>query len=621
AKAGSDYGAQSGTLTFAAGQQTQTITVPILDDSLPEELFEHFQIRLTNPSFGAALGSADTKDITIVEDEAGVEFSAAEYTANEIDQSVEVTVRRIGNVYETVPMTVDFAMTSASATAGQDFLPVSVRLRFAWIPNDVETVKTFRLPILDDTLVEGDETFLISLSNPSPGVLLGPQSTATVVIHDNDSAAGPGRGANAAVQAILPLADGKAIIAGDFTFVDGAPRSHIARINENTTLDGSFDPGLGTDGTVFAVASQPDGKVLLGGSFTNVNGVPRNGIARLNPEGSLDPMFDPGLGVQGISHGIRASVRSMIVQTNGQILIGGFFSEYGGLARSGIARLNPDASVDAAFNPSYGQDAVFPMLLQPDGKILAGGYFKVSGLVVAFARLNADGTVDSGFSLTRSGLILASITSMALQPDGKILMLGTFAFDGTNRSFIGALRFNRDGSVDDGYGPAYGISGNLKGVVLQNDGKLLVGYVAIEPGGVLRLQADGTRDTSFAPQVGEERSYPNVLAVALQPAGTILIGGSFASVNGQPRHRIARLDPDGMLFGSVALNLPRRMADGSFQVTTSGEPTTELVIETSSNLVDWIPIYTNTTVRNRLDFIDTAAPGNSQRWYRTVARP
>src|SRR5207253_1701889 len=128
---------------------------------------------------------------------------------------------------------------------------------------------------------------------------------------------------NDTVQAILPLPDGKAIIGGDFTFVDGTARNRIARLNANATLDSSFDSASSASGTVYALALQPDGRLLLGGAFTNVNGLPRYGIARLNPDGSLDTAFAPGTGVQGNSHGLQATVRAIAVQTNGQILIGG----------------------------------------------------------------------------------------------------------------------------------------------------------------------------------------------------------------------------------------------------------------------------------------------------------
>jgi len=359
AKAGQDYSAQSGTVTFAIGERSKTISIPILNDALPED-DERFQVVLTNPSPDAVLGNLSTLDVTIHDDDPGVEFSAASYAVSEMETKVVITIRRVGPIQG--PLTADFATMDGTATAGQDYTAQSGTLRFGYFLNDWERYKTFSIPILDDTLVEGSETILLALSNPTGGVL-GSQSTASVVIQDNDSAAGAGRGANDSVQVILPLADGRAIIGGDFTFVDGVARNRVARLNANTSLDSSFNPGLGTDGAVYAVAQQSDQKLLLAGAFTNINGIKRSGIARLNPNGSLDSAFDPGTGVQGSSHGAQARVRSMIVQTNGQILTGGLFSANGGLPRSGIARLKPDGSVDSACNASYGPDAVLRMVL------------------------------------------------------------------------------------------------------------------------------------------------------------------------------------------------------------------------------------------------------------------
>src|SRR5204862_1512162 len=253
----------------------------------------------------------------------------------------------------------------------------------------------------------------------------------------------------------------------------GVPRNRIARMNENMSLDVGFDPGAGADGTLYALALQSDGKVLIGGSFTNINGIRRNGIARLNEDGSLDPQFDPGGGVQGSAHGVSASVRSIAVQTNGQIVIGGFFLGYGDLPRDGIARLNPDGSVDRLFNPSYGQDAVFPIVLQSDGRILAGGYFSVSGLIIEFARLNNDGSVDEGFTLGADELLMAHVSGVAVGGDGKILMNGRFVFRDTNRDFVGVLRFNNAGSIDATYVSTNVIEGYVNRFVFQEDQKLL----------------------------------------------------------------------------------------------------------------------------------------------------
>jgi uncharacterized delta-60 repeat protein len=622
AKAGEDYSAQSGTITFGVGERSKIISIPLAEDALPEDN-ESFAVVLMNPSGGAMIGSAGTLEVTVQDDDSGVEFSAATYEANELKRNVTITVRRVGRIepWGRVPatFTVDFATSNGTATAGQDYIAQSGTLRFGYFLNDWERTKTFSVPILDDTLVEGSETILLTLSNPSDGVILGALSNATVVIADNE----PGRGANDPVQVMLPLSDGKVVIGGDFTFVDGTARNRLARLNANTTLDSGFNPGTGADGTVFALALQSGGKVLLGGSFTNVNGLARRGIARINSNGSLDPTFDPGIGVQASSHGVRATVKSIVVQTNGQILIGGFFSECGGLPRDGIARLNSDGSLDAEFNPSYGQDAVFPMALQSDGKILAGGYFKLAGFVVAFARLNIDGSVDESFRLGAGELGLAHVTGIVSQNDGKILTLGRFVFNGTNRDVLGVLRFNDDGSVDPSYLSTNVLAGYPNTFVSQPDGKVFVGgraanVAAIDWDGLVRLEPDGVFDAAFDPKIGPEGE---VFAVAVQPSGTIVIGGSFRTVNGLPRYRIAQLNADGSVVGSVIFNPPEPVHDGRVRLSTQNAPGMEQIVEASTNLTDWVPIYTNKAPMNSLQFIDADAGLFRQRFYRVVTRP
>jgi uncharacterized delta-60 repeat protein len=180
-----------------------------------------------------------------------------------------------------------------------------------------------------------------------------------------------GAGANGSVRSIALQSNGKVIIAGSFTFYNGIPRGHIARLNPNGSLDTSFlSTGNGPNTSVYAVAVQPDDKVLIGGIFTNYNEIPRNYIARLNSNGSLDTGFlSTGTGANG-------NVDVVAVQADGEILIGGAFEAYNGVGRNRIARLNPDGSLDADFNPGIGaNDSVYAIVVQADGKVLIGGSF------------------------------------------------------------------------------------------------------------------------------------------------------------------------------------------------------------------------------------------------------
>ena len=160
AKAGEDYSAQSGRITFAVGERAKTISIPILNDGLPED-DERFHVVLTNPSPDAVLGNLSTLDVTIHDDDPGVEFSAATYAVSEIDKNVTITVRRVGPMAGV--LTVDFTTSDGTATAGQDYTAQSGTLRFGYFLNDWERYKTFTIPILDDTLVEGPETVILQI--------------------------------------------------------------------------------------------------------------------------------------------------------------------------------------------------------------------------------------------------------------------------------------------------------------------------------------------------------------------------------------------------------------------------------------------------------------------------
>ena len=223
------------------------------------------------------------------------------------------------------------------------------------------------------------------------------------------------------VYSLAMQPDGKVLIGGDFDQLYGAsPRNRIARLNVDGTLDATFDPGTGANDEVLRLALQSDGKVLIGGRFTEVGGVARNRIARLNANGTLDATFDPGTGTNGTPW-------HLALQPDGKVLIGGSFTEVNGVARNRIARLNANGTLDAAFNPGTGTNgAPRHLALQPDGKVLIGGEFtEVDGVARnRIARLNANGTLDTTFNPGAGADYI--VNSVSVQPDGKVLIGGWF---------------------------------------------------------------------------------------------------------------------------------------------------------------------------------------------------
>ncbi|MBV6405101.1 MAG: hypothetical protein GFGODING_01867 [Flavobacteriales bacterium] len=140
-------------------------------------------------------------------------------------------------------------------------------------------------------------------------------------------------GFNGSTRAVELLPDGRILVAGSFTTYGGVTRNRVALLNDDGTLDGSFDPGAGADGTVHCIALQSDGRILIGGSFTSYAGTPRNRIARLNADGSLDATFDPGSGFDNTVYGLA-------IQPDGRLIVGGDFTTFNGTPRHGIARLS-----------------------------------------------------------------------------------------------------------------------------------------------------------------------------------------------------------------------------------------------------------------------------------------
>ena len=306
------------------------------------------------------------------------------------------------------------------------------------------------------------------------------------------------------------------------------------------SLDSSFNPGTNADHEVRVALVQPDNKILIGGMFTRFGEGRHRGLARLNPDGSVDSAFTATAG---------GDVHALALQADGKIIIAGEFAKVNQQARRRIARLNPDGTLDETFSPNAAVNGdVRAALVQPDGKIVIAGSFELAAgkRLPRIARFNADGTLDSAFN-PGSGAP-AIVWSLALQPDGKILAAGNFTF--FNQKRCGHIvRLNPDGGVDTSFTTGGGADAPVYAVALQSDGKILIGgdFVQankVERNRVARLNPDGSLDPTFNPGVGPNTG---VRCLAVQPDGKILIGGIFISVQGAARSRIARLKADGSL--------------------------------------------------------------------------
>ncbi len=330
-----------------------------------------------------------------------------------------------------------------------------------------------------------------------------------------------------ATMAMQP--DGKLLVGGTFTAVGGKLRSRVARLNPDGTADTVFNPGA-SGGVYYTAVSplivQPDGKLLAGGGFTSLGGRARSFLGRLNADGTLDTGFNPVA---------DQFPYAMVLQADARILLGGPFYNLAGAARKCVGRLLPTGTLDSAFNP--GADAsVFALALQADGGTVLGGAFStLAGQPRSYiGRLNADATLDPGFNPGADMFVFA----LAEQPDGKILVGGSFTqLGGQPRNRLG--RLNPDGSLDLTFNP--GANDVVYTFALQTDGRILVGGNFTTLGGqsrsrIARLHSDGTLDTAFNPVAND-----GVSSLAIQPDGRILVAGDFTTLGGKARAHIGRL--------------------------------------------------------------------------------
>lgn len=293
-------------------------------------------------------------------------------------------------------------------------------------------------------------------------------------------------------------------------------------------------------GSVLALLRQPDGGLVIGGSFTQVDGRPRLNLARFRPDGTLDESW--------VANANRR-VESLAAGPDGTIYVKGDFDQIGGQVRRTIARLRADGSIDAGWNIRFrlAADRIESMAVDGTGRLYVGGFFTdvltPAGVVPRrnLARFDAQGSLDESWTVRVDDVVQA----LALSPDGARLWVGG-AFrrvDQTERAYLAALTTIGPG-VDD---PAWRGSASSPVSLLVSDpaGALYVGGDFATLSGTQRPQfgrflPDGRLDTGFVP-----RASGRVRAVLPLPDGDVLLGGEFLGIGGGPNRFLARLDATG----------------------------------------------------------------------------
>lgn len=355
--------------------------------------------------------------------------------------------------------------------------------------------------------------------------------------------------------------DGKIIVAGGFTSWAGLSVNRIVRINLDGSLDTTFmnNIGTGASSTIQVAGLQPDGKIILRsltggtGTKTTFNGVAINSVLRLNSDGTRDTAFDSNIGGVGADTDGNGPTA---IQLDGKIIHAGVYTSWNGTSVPRIVRLNSDGTRDNTFSTNLGTSGVNAILIQPDGKIiLAGNLPSINGTPTnQVVRLNLDGTLDNSFNLNRGTAANGVVRRAALQPDGKIVVTGTF----TNYNNVTAyriIRLNSDGTIDTTFNSnvGSGIAANtFAAIAVQDDNKIVISgnfatFNGVTVPRIVRLNSDGTIDSGFVNNVGTGFNSINDAAMIVMPDKKIVIADNFTTFNGLTENGIIRIGGEDAL--------------------------------------------------------------------------
>jgi uncharacterized delta-60 repeat protein len=375
---------------------------------------------------------------------------------------------------------------------------------------------------------------------------------------------------NAPIEAIAVQPDGKIVVSGTFTGIPGMIR--IARLNPNGSLDTTFNACAGLNDSAKTIVIQSDGKIVIAGFFNTVNFTPRQSLARLNPDGSLDASYHPSI----------SSCYRLALQEDGKLLAAGS-------SGVGIVRFNTDGTPDAGFQGSSFFAGV--MLPQPGGKLYIGGGRIQNGTVTdrGVYLLNSDGSLDPSFDTGAGTNPEGGVAGLVVEPDGKLIAGGNFTtYRGVATGPL--VRLNPDGSVDPSFqAPQFLINDPpnrpyFLTLLGQPDGKFIAigDFVVTIPGGyrsnIARFNADLFVNWAAGDAANKSFSIPVVEELLDEPDETATLtltpvaGG--AATGAHPTATLQIIDND-VPPSFTSAPPARAIANVAYQhqFTANGEPT------------------------------------------------
>lgn len=338
--------------------------------------------------------------------------------------------------------------------------------------------------------------------------------------------------------------NGKIIVGGAFKLFNGYQANKIVRLNNDGSIDNSFSSPFGSNGYVTEMFVLNDGRIIVSGFLCIGEGSPVNQLLVLNQFGQIDNQFELVLP--------NSQIETIAVQSDNKILIGGNFTEINGVTQNKIARLLANGTLDNDFNIGTGFNAgINKIYVQNDGKILIGGNFDLYNGTFSnkITRLNIDGTID--LSWTNANNVLNSISDINLQSDNKIIITGNFYSNpnSTGPVLNKVARLTSDGLIDPSFNQGTGFDNSVHNIIVLNDDKLILNgtftsYNGSQKNRIIRLLSDGIADSTF--QIGNGFDGP-VLKSIIQPDLKIVCIGGFQKYNENNRYNIVRINFDGSI--------------------------------------------------------------------------
>uniref|UniRef100_UPI0025B945EF Ig-like domain-containing protein n=1 Tax=Bernardetia sp. TaxID=1937974 RepID=UPI0025B945EF len=408
------------------------------------------------------------------------------------------------------------------------------------------------------------------------------------------------------LEAVKVLDNGKILVAGTFESFNSFSKRGIVRLNSDGSVDNTFNVGgSGASGHVFCIAIQNDQKIIIGGYFGAYNGTTRGAVARLNEDGSLDMSFDSSVGVINSALPLTyGDIRNIMIQQDGKVIIGGFFHHYNLTPQMSISRLNSNGTLDNSFTPPPNWGRAFSSQELDNGKIILLSGIDRTGI----QRLNSNGTWDNTFNssygfddtiyfakilsdgrifvkgggkynnqLGRSSSILTNggqgvDNSFKFEPATQtnyVIVTASNILEEYNQKFItqsnvrNIIRLNSDGTQDNSFNlspnivaiGSFGFGLEIKQAKSQQDGKIIISgdfRENINGGiGLARLHPNGSLDVSFTTSNNDD-----IEEIVVLPNDKVFLGGSFSMHNGNQANYIVKLNADGSIDNNFQSELP-----------------------------------------------------------------